>query len=359
MIGPLADSGGVAIHTAALIREMERAGNSVSTYSTMTDLGWRPGRRDVRTLVDHVAKVGRILFGMPASIIANRRSDVVHIQCSGGVGGFVPAILGTAWGRALGKRVIVTFHYSKTEEFARKHGRLLSFVAGRSSGLILVSDRQRQAIAPVLGKNDRSKIHVIPNGFDPERMRRMPKDEARRLLGIDDGCPVATNIAWVMEKKGHARLLEAVERLVAKGGRIKVFVIGKGPLLESMRAEVRTKGLAGSIEFKGFVPDDQLALYMSASDFFVLSSYEEGNPLVMFEALGMGLPFIGTDVGGIPEIIRSREHGILVRPHDSIALSFALEEASRRRWDNASIADYGRNFSWGRIAQRTMELYRT
>ena len=96
---------------------------------------------------------------------------------------------------------------------------------------------------------------------------------------------------------------------------------------------------------------------MNAADLFVLPSSDEGNPTVMFEALGIGLPFIGTKVGGIPEVITSEDYGLLVEPKNSIKLANEIIIALNKKWDNKKIRDYAKQFTWGNIASDTVALY--
>lgn len=96
---------------------------------------------------------------------------------------------------------------------------------------------------------------------------------------------------------------------------------------------------------------------MNAADLFVLPSLNEGNPTVMFEALGCGKPFIGTKVGGVPEVITSNEYGLLVEPADPGGLAEKLFIALDRDWDNEKIALYAQQYSWANIADRIVQIY--
>ena len=76
---------------------------------------------------------------------------------------------------------------------------------------------------------------------------------------------------------------------------------------------------------------------MNASDLFVLPSLNEGNPTVMFEALGCGKPFVGSKVGGVPEVITSEEYGLLVEPGNSTDLAEKILQAFEEEWNRESI----------------------
>jgi glycosyltransferase involved in cell wall biosynthesis len=97
---------------------------------------------------------------------------------------------------------------------------------------------------------------------------------------------------------------------------------------------------------------------MNACDIFVLSSLNEANPTVMFEALGCGKPFIGTKVGGIPEIINSEVYGLLVTPANPDDLKEKILLALDRKWDHEAILKYAEQFTWKEIADEILKIYR-
>lgn len=83
----------------------------------------------------------------------------------------------------------------------------------------------------------------------------------------------------------------------------------------------------------GLKPYNELPLWMNAADIIFLPSINEGNPSVMFEAFGVGLPFIGTKVGGIPEVIISEDYGLLVESSNPTDLTEKIITALNKKWD--------------------------
>lgn len=116
--------------------------------------------------------------------------------------------------------------------------------------------------------------------------------------------------------KGLAYLIEALALLVDDGLSVHLELVGAGPqrgALESLAAE---RGIASVVEFSGEIPfgSDLLARYRMA-DIFVLPSLSEGTPRVLWEAMASGVPIVTARVGGIPDLIRHGETGLLVNPH--------------------------------------------
>jgi len=98
---------------------------------------------------------------------------------------------------------------------------------------------------------------------------------------------------------------------------------------------------------------------MNSCDLFVLPSLNEGNPTVMFECLGCGKPFIGTKVGGIPEIIVSDDYGLLAEPTNSERLAETILLALDKNWDTTKIKAYSAQFTWAEIGKNIVDIYKT
>jgi glycosyltransferase involved in cell wall biosynthesis len=102
---------------------------------------------------------------------------------------------------------------------------------------------------------------------------------------------------------------------------------------------------------------DEIPVWMNACDLFVLPSLSEGNPTVLPEALGCGKPFVGTRVGGVPEVITSDECGLLVGPADPDDLAEKILVALDREWDREAILAYAQRYTWENIAKEIMGVY--
>lgn len=99
-------------------------------------------------------------------------------------------------------------------------------------------------------------------------------------------------------------------------------------------------------------------MYIKA--FPTVSVYEclnEGNPTVLFECMGCGKPFVGTKVGGIPEIVTSDNYGLLVEPGDSQTLVGKIAVALDKDWDEGKIINYAKQYQWDNIAEQIQEVY--
>lgn len=205
---------------------------------------------------------------------------------------------------------------------------------------------------------ERYNPHVlsIPNGYPPE-FRSMDREDCRRRLGLSPDAKVLFSLGYLVEQKGFAYLVEAMRRVADTRDDVICCIGGSGPLHEALQGRIDELDLADRVRLLGFVEDALVPVWMNAADLFVMSSLNEGNPTVMFEALGCARPFVGTRVGGIPEIIDSEDYGLLVDPADPTALADAIVAGLDRSWDLDRIRDYGRQFSWEAIGARLLVVY--
>ncbi|ABS56263.1 glycosyl transferase, group 1 [Methanoregula boonei 6A8] len=202
-----------------------------------------------------------------------------------------------------------------------------------------------------------TRIISIPNGFGPE-FHPMDKQESRRVLCIPAENKIVFSLAPLIERKGFSYLIDAMEQVIKKDPSTLCYIGGEGPEKKNLTEKIRKKGLQKNIFLLGFVPDKQVVRWMNSADLFVLPSLKEGNPTVMFECLGCGTPFIGTDAGGIPEIIQSDDYGYVCEPANPQALAQVLTAALGRAWDRERISQYAQQFSWEAIGRELNEVYR-
>ncbi|PSP74547.1 glycosyltransferase family 4 protein [Halobacteriales archaeon QS_3_64_16] len=200
-------------------------------------------------------------------------------------------------------------------------------------------------------------VHAIPNGFSRKRYRLLDREEARSALEIDPDRALVFTLGELNSRKGTRYLIEAIPQVLAEHGDVLCVIGGQGTGIRELERRVRELGLEDHVEILGYVPEERVDLWMNACDVFTLASLAEGNPTVMFEALGCGKPYVGTNVGGVEEIITSEDYGLLCEPGDPDALAAILVEGLDREWDTERIAAYAEKFTWERITAEIESLY--
>lgn len=349
MCGSVASSGGVSTHTKNLIENLSVEENEILLYNYYTN--------KTNSKNTNFEKVYRRTFGLFFQILSNRkRYEIIHDQTSGGIFSFISSITAAIASKIVGKKLIVTFHHSKTEEFVKKYKVFFNFVLKNADTMILVSNRQKEFISKTFPQYS-DKLVVIPNGYDSTFFFPRNTDECRSALKIPINRKVIFNISNLIDIKGHRYLIEAIGKIAKTRPDVYCIIAGKGYLLKTLEQQIKSSNLDDYIKLVGWIPDDEIPIYINTSDFFVLPSLGEGNPIVMFEAIGCGRPFIGTKVGGIPEIIVSEDYGLLCEPASSEELEKTITLALNKNWETSKIRAYAESFTWRNIAKTTKSVY--
>jgi glycosyltransferase involved in cell wall biosynthesis len=151
------------------------------------------------------------------------------------------------------------------------------------------------------------------------------KEGIREKLGIVKDKFVFGTVSRLTPVKGHNFLIEAFYRIRDKLQNSQLVIVGEGRAKADLEKQVERLGLQESVHFLGYRTD--IAEVLKSFDIFVLPSIgEEGLPKAMLEAMAAGVPVIGTNISGIPEILADGKYGRLVRPGSSTALSEAMSE---------------------------------
>lgn len=150
-------------------------------------------------------------------------------------------------------------------------------------------------------------------------------------------------VGRIAPEKSPATLARALGLLDAEEpGRYDLTWVGEGPLAESLREEAAEQGVADHLELAGFVPPGEglLDRYRSSAA-LVHTATTEGVPGVLNEALGLGVPVVATDVGGIRAALDDGRAGLLVPPQDPAALAAAIRRLAREPELRRSLAGRG------------------
>ncbi|MGA3039326.1 MAG: glycosyltransferase family 4 protein [Bryobacteraceae bacterium] len=170
-------------------------------------------------------------------------------------------------------------------------------------------------------KLELTALGVDPHAFAPRPFR--PSPAPFQIICVGRLAPV----------KGQHLLIAAMAALVQEGRQIRLRLAGDGPDRIALRQDVESRGLSDQVAFEGNVNQDRLLDLYRESDVLVLSSFAEGLPVVLMEAMSMEVPCVAPWVNGIPEIITHETDGLLVPPGDA----GALEHAIGRLMDDAEL----------------------
>jgi glycosyltransferase involved in cell wall biosynthesis len=230
----------------------------------------------------------------------------------------------------------------------------IEYVLNMADAIITVSQNNLECIRKL---DVDTPVHVIPNGFRSDLFHPEDMSECRKVLGLPLDRKILLTVGILEQVKGQKYLVEAVSRIIREHKDILCVFVGYGSEKKALERQIRTLGLENHIVLAGMKPHSEIPHWINACDFFVLPSLNEGNPTVLFEALGCGKPFIGTNVGGVPDIITSDVYGLLVRPADPEDLKEKILTALDRTWDREAILAHAEQFTWENIAKKIMGVY--
>ena len=172
----------------------------------------------------------------------------------------------------------------------------------------------------------REKVKVVYLGAPHEEFSRpRSADEieaARRDLGITAGDFAIGTVTRLHESKGNSYLIEAARLVLDHQPNAKFFLVGEGPLRDSLQAQAGQLGLGDRFVFVGFARD--VASVLSAFDLSVFPSLWEGTPLTAFESLAAAKPIVATDADGLLDILSDGRDARIVPKRDAAALSAAI-----------------------------------
>jgi glycosyltransferase involved in cell wall biosynthesis len=225
----------------------------------------------------------------------------------------------------------------------------------QSADKVLTVSKSNEKIIKELGVDE---VAVLTNGYSGRLFYLKDKGECREKLGLPLDKKIILTVGNLVEVKGYEYLIKAVNIVRKRNPELICYHIGTGPLYGSLRKLVDDLDLGTHFKFLGRKPHHKLVDYFGASDFFVSSSLSEGNPTVMFESLGCGKPFIGTKVGGVPEIINSPKCGILVPPASDEKLAEAIVKALRKNWREEVIRSYAQRYTWDNVLKSILCVYK-
>ena len=195
----------------------------------------------------------------------------------------------------------------------------------------------------------RAAVRVVAcNSAAAARAREMAGEQADKVVLVHHGLPLdqypfrgrqrsdkplVLAVGRLVEKKGFRWLIRALEVLRRRHLGLRCRIIGDGPLRKDLAREAQTFAVADIVDFAGWLPHDQVVAAYRQADVFVAPSVvaadgdRDGLPNVVVEAAAVGVPLVATNVGGLGDLVREGETGLVAEPADPASLARRLEEA--------------------------------
>jgi sugar transferase (PEP-CTERM/EpsH1 system associated) len=258
--------------------------------------------------------------------------------------------------RAFGKRpaVLLTEHGRFFPDAASRRRKLFHrLLSRRDDQFVAVGETVRQALVNNEGL-PRERIQVVYNGVRLPEGQAEATDRAavRAELGIDDGEIVIIQVARLDAIKDHATGVQAFAIAHAQNPRLRLLVVGDGPERPAIERTIREHALQARVSMLGM--RDDVRRLLAAADLFLLTSVSEGIPVTVLEAMAEGVPVVATDVGGLPELIRHGESGLLAPPGNAEKLAEALMRLASGPSFRAQLASHARHRAATQFSEQGM-----
>ena len=309
--GPLAVS--LAESDAASVQDARRRGVELLDVPS---LGREPGARDAAALLTLTRMMRRL------------RPGIVHTHTSkaGFLGRLaarlarVPAVIHQPHGH-------IFYGYYSGPRTALYVG-LERLAARWTDRMITLTERgTEEHLARGIGR--REQYRTVPSGVPTAELRaHAPARAAARLrLGLAPEAFVIAGLGRLVPVKGFDLLVDALPTIAAVAPSVRVVLVGDGPERAALQAQAALRGVGERVLITGAT--DDIAGYLAAADVLAAPSRNEGMGRALVEAMALGLPVVGADVGGIPAVIVDGETGRLVAAGDPEALARALAALGR------------------------------
>lgn len=235
-----------------------------------------------------------------------RRRRIDHLHNHFGNAGAIVGMLAT---RYLGITWSLSMH--AVSEFDYPYGPLLGEkIHAATFGPCCAHFAQAQAMR-FSDPKDWHKLFVTRCGLELDRLRAMAPERTRASTR-----PRILCVARFSPEKGVDGLLHAFSKLQQLGVDAELRIVGDGPYAGALRAQARALGIEERCTFTGRLPEEQVPAEYANADIFAMASLMEGLPVVLMEALALGVPVVAPGLAGIPELVQHDVTGLLYRPSD-------------------------------------------
>lgn len=348
---------GVKVHIfAASNRKVEEIHNYYNAGITLF-LAKKISRERKTSLLDLM--FSQIEFSSELVKMGNK-FDIIHFQILPGA----RALLLPFISKLSHKKCVLTLHgWSPIEYklYRRKLGRRIHWLFSRLNlnfvDHIVVNSKFMKKL--VQTSNIKKSITIIPNGVNHKQWRIRKR---ARLVG-------EVNVFFwgkIWPAKGVDVLIKSFSEVLARTeANVHLYIAGSGPRLREYQELTRQLGIESKVHFCGFLPQKELAKYISVADFCVLPSVYEPFGIAILEAMSCKKLVIATNIGGISDIVKDGYNGILVPPNSVKKLAETMLYAIERRGSDKikmitqNAYETARRFDWAGIADRYITMYKS
>lgn len=325
-------------------------------------------KRDISPINDGYA------YKKVKELIEKFRPDIVHTHAakSGVIGRLaadackVPVIVHTFHGHV--------FHSYFSKMKSNTFVQIERYLARKSTGIVAISNMQRDELVDKYKICSREKMNVIPLGLDLQKFQThqdAKRTEFRKRFQIADGEIAIGIIGRVVPVKNHSLFVAAAKKVVDQTDKpVRFVVIGDGDMRPQLEDEFKEAGIDYA-----YYPEEQRAataictswqtdmdVVLAGLDIVALTSHNEGTPVSLIEAQAASRPVVSTNVGGVMDVVIDNQCGYITEPNDAELFAAALLRFLENENKRAYFGSQGRQFvqdkySYQRLVKDMSDYY--
>ncbi|NLG70905.1 MAG: glycosyltransferase family 4 protein [Chloroflexi bacterium] len=258
------------------------------------------------------------------------------------------------------RRIVYTPHTIniRSRRWQKMYWQVEKSLSAITDRIISINEADRQTLIQ-LGI-PAEKVTTVYNGVDLERFDPLAPPPAEIDALRQNGQALVMQVGRISEQKAPLDFLAGARLVLAQMPDVRFVLVGDGPLLEAVRQQIRTSGLEDRVFALG--PRPEAYRYMQAADIITLTSYWEGSPYTLLEAMAWRKPVVATRVNGCPELVLDGETGFLVppgSPHEwaGRVLLLLRDPHCRRRMGENGRKHLEKNFTIMRMKENLTSIY--
>ena len=281
-----------------------------------------------------------------ASLLEAREADILHIH-------WAKDLLLAVLAKRFCRRNVKLLYTRQMGVMSSKHDRYHQFVYRHVDKYIAITKRLQQEARRFLPMQPEDICLLYYGVPEPPPAAREGCQEFLKKSGLEGRGIKIGLFGRIAHAKGQHLLLEAIETLKARGCGVHAALIGgiaEQLYFDELMARVDTSGLDEQVKYLGFV-EDPISI-MGCFDVVVLTTYTETFGLVLAEAMRAGTAVIGTNGGGVPELIKDGDTGLLIEEGDASGLADAIERLADDPSLRGRVAASGKAFADEHFSER-------